>query len=220
MWLQCWNGTLQNHRADKHVRFPICLYSLRSSQNKTQTQCKSMMRSLSFTQTSNGLTKTNKPTLSCLHFHFHEIIRGRRMRRFDYWSQSVSENRGGILLPGSMCLYLRKVYKRMIGINILGILMTTCETQHCLTDLRVGALNVDGLQIDVEADYERVASFSAALKLMGCDGQRWSAAHRFQQTQALLLAQQRVDAELTQADCPREGITWGQTRQRDRGGTS
>lgn len=43
--------------------------------------------------------------------------------------------------------------------------------RDCLTDLRVGALDVDGLQINMEADYKGVPSFRAALQLMGCDSQ-------------------------------------------------
>ncbi len=67
---------------------------------------------------------------------------------------------------------------------------------------------MDGLQINVEADYKGVSSFRTALQLMGCDGQRGGTTHRLQQAQASLLSQQRVDAELTQAYGPREGITW------------
>lgn len=65
---------------------------------------------------------------------------------------------------------------------------------------------MNGLQINMEADYKGVPSFRAALLLMRCDGQRGGAAHRFQQAQAPLLPQQRVEAELTQANCPRKGI--------------
>lgn len=78
----------------------------------------------------------------------------------------------------------------------------------CLTDLRVGALNMDGLQINVEADYKGVPSFRTALQLMGCDGQCGRTAHRLQQAEAPLLAQQSVHTELSQAYCPWEGITW------------
>ena len=67
---------------------------------------------------------------------------------------------------------------------------------------------MDGLQINMEADYKGVSSFRAALQLMGCDGQCGGTAHRLQQAQASLLSQQSVHAELTQAHCPREGITW------------
>lgn len=66
---------------------------------------------------------------------------------------------------------------------------------------------MNGLQINMEADYERVPSLGAALRLMGCDGQRGGAAHWLQQAQAPLLPQQRVHAKLTQAYRPWEGIT-------------
>lgn len=65
---------------------------------------------------------------------------------------------------------------------------------------------MNGLQINMKADYKGVPSFRAALLLMGCDGQRGGAAHRFQQTQAPLLSQQCVQAELTQTNRPRKGI--------------
>lgn len=78
--------------------------------------------------------------------------------------------------------------------------------QVCLTDLRVGALDMNGLQINMEADYKGVASFRAALLLMRCDGQCGGTAHRFQQAQAPLLSQQSVQAELTQTYRPRKGI--------------
>lgn len=81
----------------------------------------------------------------------------------------------------------------------------------CLTDLRVGELGVDGLQINMEADYKGVPSFRAALQLMGCDGKCGGTAHRLQQTQAFLLSQQCVHAELSQAYCPRKGIAWWNT---------
>lgn len=48
----------------------------------------------------------------------------------------------------------------------------------CLTDLKVGELDVDGLQINMEADYKGVPSFRAALQLMGSDGQCGGTAHR------------------------------------------
>lgn len=54
------------------------------------------------------------------------------------------------------------------------------EIQDCMTDLRVGALDVDRLQINMQADYKRVPSFRAALQLMGCDGQCGGTAHRLQ----------------------------------------
>lgn len=78
--------------------------------------------------------------------------------------------------------------------------------QACLTDLRVAALDMNGLQINMEADYKGVPCFRAALLLMGCDGQRGGAAHRFQQAQAPLLSQQCVQAELAQTYRPRKGI--------------
>lgn len=78
--------------------------------------------------------------------------------------------------------------------------------QVCLTDLRVGALDMNGLQINVEADYKGVPCFRATLLLMGCDSQRGGAAHRLQQAQAHLLSQQSVQAELTQTYGPRKGI--------------
>lgn len=88
-----------------------------------------------------------------------------------------------------------------------------CEIRDCLTDLRVGALDVDGLQINMEADYKGVPSFRAALQLMGCDGQCGGTAHRLQKAQASLLSQQCVHTELTQANCPWEGITWWEKRE-------
>lgn len=87
--------------------------------------------------------------------------------------------------------------------------MTTPEIQGCLTNLRVGALEVDGLQINMETDDKGVSSLRAALQLMGCDGQCGGTAHGLQQTEASLLAQQSVHTELTQAHSPRESITWG-----------
>lgn len=55
------------------------------------------------------------------------IIRGKKMRHFVYRSQSISEQccGGGQFLPGFMCSYFSKVYKRMISINIHVIVMTT-----------------------------------------------------------------------------------------------
>lgn len=88
-----------------------------------------------------------------------------------------------------------------------------CEIRDCLTDLRVGALDVDGLQINMEADYKGVPSFRAALQLMGCDGQCGGTAHRLQKAQASLLSQQCVHTELTQANRPWEGITWWEKRE-------
>lgn len=67
---------------------------------------------------------------------------------------------------------------------------------------------MDGLQINMEADYKGVPSLRAALQFMGCDGQCGGTAHRLQQAQASLLSQQRVHAELTQAYCPGKGIAW------------
>ena len=67
---------------------------------------------------------------------------------------------------------------------------------------------MNGLQINVEADYKGVPPFRAALQLMGRDSQRGGTAHRLQQAQAPLLSQQRVHAELTQAHRPRKGIAW------------
>lgn len=66
---------------------------------------------------------------------------------------------------------------------------------------------MDRLQINMETDYKGVSSLRAALKLRR-DSQCGGAAHRLQQAQALLLSQQGVHTELTQADGPREGITW------------
>lgn len=77
-----------------------------------------------------------------------------------------------------------------------------------LTDLRVGAFDVDGLQINVEAHYKGVSPFGVGLQLMGCDCQGGGAAHRLHQAQASLLAQQGVHTEMAQAHRPREGVTW------------
>lgn len=86
------------------------------------------------------------------------------------------------------------------------------------TDLRVAALDVDGLQINMEAHYKGVSAFRTALKLMGGDGQGGGAAHWLQQAQALLLAQQSVHTELAQAHRPGEGITWWKTCGTEREG--
>lgn len=72
---------------------------------------------------------------------------------------------------------------------------------------------MDGLQINMEADYKGVPSFRAALQLMGCDGQCGGTAHRLQKAQASLLSQQCVHTELTQANRPWEGITWWEKRE-------
>lgn len=77
-----------------------------------------------------------------------------------------------------------------------------------LTDLRVGAFDVDGLQINVETHYKGVPPFGVSLQLMGGDCQGGGAAHRLHQAQTPLLAQQGVHTELAQAHCPGEGITW------------
>lgn len=83
-----------------------------------------------------------------------------------------------------------------------------CEMRVRLTDLRVGAFDVDGLQINVETHYKGVPPFGVGLQLMGCDCQRGGAAHGLHQAQAPLLAQQGVHTEVAQAHRPREGITW------------
>lgn len=83
-----------------------------------------------------------------------------------------------------------------------------CEMRVRLTDLRVGAFDVDGLQINVETHYKGVPPFGVSLQLMGCDCQRGGAAHGLHQAQAPLLAQQGVHTEVAQAHRPREGITW------------
>lgn len=88
-----------------------------------------------------------------------------------------------------------------------------CEMRVRLTDLRVGAFDVDGLQINVETHYKGVPPFRVSLLLMGCDCQGGGAAHGLHQAQASLLAQQGVHTELAQAHRPREGITWWEQAQ-------
>lgn len=82
---------------------------------------------------------------------------------------------------------------------------------ECGTDLRVGALDTDGLEVDMKAHDEGVPALGAAVQFVRGDGQRGGAAHRLQQAQAALLPQQGVHAELTQADGPREGVACGGT---------
>lgn len=89
-----------------------------------------------------------------------------------------------------------------------------CEMRVRLTDLRVGALDVDGLQINVEAHHKGVPPLGVGLQLVGCDCQRGGAAHGLHQAQAPLLAQQGVHAELAQAHRPGKGITWWWKTQR------
>ena len=92
-----------------------------------------------------------------------------------------------------------------------------------LTDLWVGALDLDGLQVHVETHHEGLASL-AGLRPVGGDGQRGGAAHGLQEAEAVLLGQQGVHTKLAQADGPGEGITWlegrvragGRARERER----
>lgn len=80
------------------------------------------------------------------------------------------------------------------------------EIPICTTDLRVGALDMDRLQVNMEADYKGGPFLRAALQFRR-DGQSGSTSHGLQQAEALLLSQQGVYAELTQADGPWEGVT-------------
>lgn len=135
------------------------------------------------------------------------------MRQFVYASQSISEKScAGRSVPARV-----RVLASRPSLQRSDLYKYTRKSDEHLvrsgavrTDLRVGALDVDGLQINVQAHYKGVPAFGAALQLMGCDGQGGGAAHGLQQAQAALLAQQRVHAELAQAHRPREGVAWMQ----------